>query len=303
MARFRAVTAVLALQLFAARPGASQIAQSDTLYGCYVPSSGTMYRIKVPNAPNACVASSHLLFSFNAKGASGAAGPTGATGPVGPTGSTGPAGSSGATGVAGTTGEIGATGSTGSTGSTGATGQTGPTGAVGPIGATGPNGATGATGMTGATGGAGATGVTGVTGASGGPTGDTGPTGSTGPVGPIGATGSTGVTGPQGSTGPQGTPGAITAVQRSNGTTFSVPANSHNTYLEACPTGKVLLSFDYALGGNLTSGTIFPAVVVTMMRATTITANGTQSIESKVLNVSNETVTFAVSVLCGIIAP
>ena len=78
----------------------------DTVFACVVPASGTVYRIKTPGTPPACVAASHAAFQLvsgqnGANGLSGAQGPTGLTGPVGPqgpVGATGPAGRSASTG-------------------------------------------------------------------------------------------------------------------------------------------------------------------------------------------------------------
>lgn len=123
-------------------PASAQTA-SDTLHACYVPSSGTVYRIRAMNSPGACVAASHVQFSWNALG------PKGDTGAAGATGAIGPAGPAGAIGAAGPAGATGATGAAGATGATGATGAIGPAGAAGAIGAAGPAGATGATGATG----------------------------------------------------------------------------------------------------------------------------------------------------------
>lgn len=80
---------------------------ADVLQACYVPSSGTVYRIGVTNAPDDCVETTHVKFSWNAVGPAGAtgaqgpAGPTGATGATGATGPQGPAGPAGASGVSG----------------------------------------------------------------------------------------------------------------------------------------------------------------------------------------------------------
>lgn len=82
-------------------------AAADTLRACFVPGSGTVYRIKVPNTPAACVATSHIEFSFNAKGTQGDVGPAGPKGDAGPAG---PKGDAGAKGDAGPTGPQGPAG-------------------------------------------------------------------------------------------------------------------------------------------------------------------------------------------------
>src|SRR5262245_10695412 len=83
-----------------------------TLTGCYVPASGTVYRIKGAGLPDACRSKNHVEFTWSLQGPVGAAGPTGPTGPRGPAG---PAGGLPATGlqVIGTSGEDVAPGATG----------------------------------------------------------------------------------------------------------------------------------------------------------------------------------------------
>ena len=66
-------------------------AQPDTIWACYVPTSGTMYRIKVADTKDSCVGNA-IAFSWNAKGVKGDKGDPGETGPQGPPG---PAGSGG----------------------------------------------------------------------------------------------------------------------------------------------------------------------------------------------------------------
>src|SRR5687768_8957209 len=87
-------TILLVLFLSLAAPASAQTT-TDTLHACYVPSSGTVYRIKSISAPTGCVDATHVQFSFNAKGPAGDVGPTGATGPKGEAGSVGPAGAAG----------------------------------------------------------------------------------------------------------------------------------------------------------------------------------------------------------------
>jgi len=138
--RIRATAIGLAIQLLTVKTVAAQAAGLDTLFGCYVPSSGTMYRTKATNAPNTCAAALHVAFSFNMKGPQGDLGPTGASGPAGPKGEAGVSGAVGATGAAGS---AGADGATGPTGAVGATGPIGPVGIQGPAGPAGPTGAAG----------------------------------------------------------------------------------------------------------------------------------------------------------------
>jgi hypothetical protein len=60
-----------------------------TLTGCYVPNSGTVYRIKAEGLPDACRGKSHVEFTWSLQGPQGPAGPAGPTGPQGPTGPAG----------------------------------------------------------------------------------------------------------------------------------------------------------------------------------------------------------------------
>jgi hypothetical protein len=86
------------------------------LYACYVPLSGTSYRIKEVDLKQACISTSHIEYSWNQQG------------PVGPQG---PQGIQGIQGVAGPAGAAGAAGATGATGATGPAGPAGAPGAAG----------------------------------------------------------------------------------------------------------------------------------------------------------------------------
>lgn len=93
----------LTASLLVAPPIEAQTA-ADTTWHCYVPGSGTVYRIKASSAPTSCVDSSHVQFFVNAagrKGDPGTAGPVGPKGDTGPAGPQGPAGASGSSGVSG----------------------------------------------------------------------------------------------------------------------------------------------------------------------------------------------------------
>jgi len=83
------------------------------IYACYVPVSGTVYRIKETDVRQACVSPQHVEFNWNQQG------------PIGPQG---PQGIQGIQGIAGPKGSTGATGATGPAGPTGATGPTGASG-------------------------------------------------------------------------------------------------------------------------------------------------------------------------------
>jgi hypothetical protein len=60
----------------------AMLADGDTLKACYVPTSGTVYRVGVPGLPAGCFAATHVLFMWNAAGATGPQGPQGDAGPV-----------------------------------------------------------------------------------------------------------------------------------------------------------------------------------------------------------------------------
>jgi len=70
-------------------------ADPNVIWACYVPLSGTIYRIRTTDTKEKCASTQHVMFSFNATGPQGPAGPAGAQGPAGPTGATGPQGPAG----------------------------------------------------------------------------------------------------------------------------------------------------------------------------------------------------------------
>src|SRR5207247_6625060 len=70
-------------------------AAGDTYRACYVPTSGTIYRIGETGTPSECTRPTHVEFSWTKLGSPGPAGPQGATGPAGPIGPTGPQGTIG----------------------------------------------------------------------------------------------------------------------------------------------------------------------------------------------------------------
>jgi hypothetical protein len=211
-------------------PSAAQVG-ADFIRACYVPVSGTIYRIGLPNTPAACLASDHIPFAFPSStvvGPQGPAGPTGAAGPVGATGAIGPTGIPGMVGPTGSQGPQGATGAQGIQGVAGPTGAQGPQGMTGSQGMTGPQGQQGVQGIAGPTGPTGPTGPQGATGAQGiqGIQGIAGPTGPTGAQGLIGATGPTGATGLQGPQGIQGLQGIAGATGPTGATGFTGPTGS-----------------------------------------------------------------------------
>ena len=64
----------------------------NLLWACYVPTTGTTYRIRQSDLRQDCSSSSHVMFSWNEQGIQGPAGPAG---PVGATGAQGPQGPAG----------------------------------------------------------------------------------------------------------------------------------------------------------------------------------------------------------------
>ena len=124
-ARGIALRVTLAVALALAHVGTTtsqaQAVRADTIAACYVPASGTMYRIAAPNAPATRAASSHQAFTI-------VSGRDGAQGPVGPAGGVGPAGAAGPPGAIGPTGPQGSHGSPGPQGPQGVAGVSGPSG-------------------------------------------------------------------------------------------------------------------------------------------------------------------------------
>jgi hypothetical protein len=60
------------------------------LYGCYVPNSGTAYRIKADGLPTECRSKNHVQFTWSLQGPPGPQGPVGPAGPQGVAGPSGP---------------------------------------------------------------------------------------------------------------------------------------------------------------------------------------------------------------------
>lgn len=98
-----AATGVAALALavlprgLAAQAPAADSTPPPTIDACYVPFTGTVYRIDTPEsptpgAPKRCFLASHTRFTWNRQGPAGVAGPPGETGPAGPPGVAGPQG-------------------------------------------------------------------------------------------------------------------------------------------------------------------------------------------------------------------
>jgi len=110
----RRAAIVLAGAVLLASPSAVSAQGAPALiYACYVPNSGTVYRIKETDVKETCASPQHVEFNWNQQG------------PVGPQGPQGIQGIQGEAGPKGTTGATGATGPTGATGATGAAGAAG----------------------------------------------------------------------------------------------------------------------------------------------------------------------------------
>ena len=127
----RIAASLLAVVAGAAIPAAARAQQApadNTIRACYVPASGTIYRIGVAGGPAEC-RGGHIEMQWNV------AGPAGTQGPAGPQGEAGPAG------------PVGPAGPKGDTGPAGPQGVAGPTGAPGPAGPQGPQGPAGSGGL------------------------------------------------------------------------------------------------------------------------------------------------------------
>lgn len=156
-----AFSAVALVALSAPLAAQTTTGSAELMYACYVPMTGTVYRIKAPGAPAECTRpkstnakshQEHIEFVFNATGPMGPAGPQGPQGEVGPTGAAGavgPAGPKGDVGPAGPQGAQGETGAQGPQGIGGPMGPQGPQGQMGPQGMMGPQGPQGDPGVSG----------------------------------------------------------------------------------------------------------------------------------------------------------
>ncbi|MEA2706776.1 MAG: hypothetical protein QOH22_1564, partial [Gemmatimonadaceae bacterium] len=58
----------------------AQTTGDQVLHACYIPLVGVVYRIKAPGLPNACLARSHVEFSWNTQGPKGDRGDAGPAG-------------------------------------------------------------------------------------------------------------------------------------------------------------------------------------------------------------------------------
>ena len=172
-----AAVSALALLMSVAAPMSAQTTVDPTMYACYVPLTGTVYRIKTPGAPAECTQpkgknngmghQDHVQFAFNERGNVGPMGPAGPQGEVGPMGPAGPQGELGPMGPAGPQGELGPMGPAGPQGELGPMGPQGAQGiqgVKGDVGAVGPQGDRGLTGPEGLQGRQGVQGIPGVSG-------------------------------------------------------------------------------------------------------------------------------------------
>lgn len=134
-------------------------AQAPVIHACHTRVQGTVYRIKEPGIPAACLEPSHTGFSWNLPGPAGppgAPGPDGQPGPAGPQGAPGIGnGQPGPAGPPGPPGPAGAPGPDGQPGPAGKAGPAGPPGPAGPAGQPGPAGPPGPSGLIGLPGGRG----------------------------------------------------------------------------------------------------------------------------------------------------
>jgi hypothetical protein len=83
------------------------------IYACYIPNTGTTYRIKETDLRQTCANNGHVMFSWNQQGVAGPVGPQGPIGLVGPQGPQGPQGIAGPAGPKGDTGPAGPQGPAG----------------------------------------------------------------------------------------------------------------------------------------------------------------------------------------------
>ena len=74
----------------ASAPVSAQSSAPTVLYGCYVPSSGTVYRIRADGLSTECRSKNHVEFTWSLQGPPGPTGPVGPQGPPGPVGPSGP---------------------------------------------------------------------------------------------------------------------------------------------------------------------------------------------------------------------
>ena len=97
LAALAALTPLALAAAPAARAQTTPPVPPPVIDACYVPASGTIYRVNAAGAPANCLSPTHVRFTWNQqglkgdKGDTGAKGEMGATGPKGDKGDTGPA--------------------------------------------------------------------------------------------------------------------------------------------------------------------------------------------------------------------
>ena len=97
----------------------------EIIHACFVPQSGTLYRIKATDPAETCKSPQHVAIQWNITGAIGPEGVMGVAGPIGPAGPQGPKGPVGPAGPQGETGPLGPAGAKGSSGAAGPNGVVG----------------------------------------------------------------------------------------------------------------------------------------------------------------------------------
>jgi len=104
--------AVILTAVIPVRTAAAQSPPPVIFWACYVPASGTAYRIKTVDTREKCAAANHVEFFWNQVGPQGPQGPQGLQGPQGTQGAQGAQGIQGVPGATGAPGAAGAAGTT-----------------------------------------------------------------------------------------------------------------------------------------------------------------------------------------------
>lgn len=213
---------------------AKAAATDSVMVACYVPATGTVYRVGAAGLPATCVDASHVEFKWDTHGPAGPAGPKGEQGPAGPAGPAGPKGEAGDQGPAGPKGEMGPAGPAGPKGDTGPAGPAGPKGDMGPVGPKGDPGDQGPRGLK----------------------------GEPGPQGPQGIAGPMGPPGPEGPAGPPGTfSGVVTKLEA-----FLVFEGSSDGLTMTCDAGQFAVGGGFRMDGfdgNVVLVASYPASATT----------------------------------------
>jgi hypothetical protein len=92
---FLTLTATALVTSLAAHRAGAQTTTPKVLWACYVPGSGTTYRVRETDLKQTCIKDTHVMFSWNETGPPGPQGPAGPQGPQGATGATGAQGPAG----------------------------------------------------------------------------------------------------------------------------------------------------------------------------------------------------------------